>query len=210
MREGMFLLVALMSQAASALTMNFDDLKAGDSLKNWEMGFYSAKGAPVWTIEKDPSAPSPQNVLRQSGYAIYSWAVDGKTKIENGTVEADMKVISGTEDPEVGLVWRHLDGKNYFYVRINALEDNVIFYRMNNGKKESIKEADTKVGFNQWHHLKASFAGDQVDIFFDGKPLINVRNATVSKSGKVGFFTTADTVGAFDNFKAETNKKETQ
>jgi hypothetical protein len=127
--------------------------------------------------------------------------------MQDGFVEVQLKVISGKEDPEVGLVWHHQDAKNYSYVRINAAEDNVIFYRMRDGKKESIKEAETKIGFNTWHRLRVQFQGSQVEVFFNQKPLLSLRDISFQGMGKIGFFTTADTVSEFDDFQADSLKQ---
>jgi hypothetical protein len=186
--------------AATKQTFNFDDVKAGTQPSGWSSGFYGKKGNPSWKVEKDSSAPSKPMVLRQTGRATYGWLVKDGPLIQNGSVEADLQVVSGKEDPEAGLVWRHLDGKNYYYVRVNAVEDNVIFYRMNKGNKEVVKVADTKVPFKTWHHLKVDFHGDQIEILLDGKSLISVRDNVFSQVGHVGFFTTADTISQFDNF----------
>jgi hypothetical protein len=196
-------LISLIPALGWSATVSFDDMKKGEPLKGWLQGFYGAKGSPNWSIDEDATAPSRPHVLKQSGNAIYSWTVLPGPVVADGSVEADMKIISGKEDPEVGLVWRHKDGKNYFYARINGLEDNVIFYRMNNGKKEVVKEIETKVGFNKWHGLRVEFKGEQVEIFFDKKSVISVRDASFKTKGRVGLFTTADTVGAFDNVKVE-------
>jgi hypothetical protein len=191
---------------ALSVTHNFDELKSGATMKGWDQGFYGSKGSPVWTIDTDPTAPSKPNALKQTGKATYAWFVQNDLEFTDGVVESDMKVSSGKEDPEVGLVWRHKDGKNYYYVRINAAEDNIVFYRMNKGKKELVKEADTKVGFDKWHHLKVQFKGEQIDVLYDEKPLISVRDSVFKNPGHAGLFTTADTVGAFDNVTFSPNK----
>jgi hypothetical protein len=184
---------------AHSQILNFDDLKAGETLKGFEQGFYGPKGNLIWTVEADSSARSRPHVLKQTGRATYGWLVKKEPGFADGSIEADLKVISGKEDPEVGLVWRHKDGKNYYYARLNAVEDNVIFYRMNNGKKELVKEADAKIGFNNWHHLKVQFKGEQVEIFLDQKPMISIRDIAIKEAGRAGLFTTADSIGAFDN-----------
>jgi hypothetical protein len=201
----LFFLVIFGSFAYSA-THTFDDLKKGQTIEGWDQGFYGAKGSPLWTIDLDETAPSKPHVLKQTGKATYGWLVKKDSDLENGFIEADVKVSSGKEDPEVGLVWRHKDGKNYYYVRINAMEENVVFYRMNKGKKEVVKEADIKVGFNNWHHLKVQFKNDQVDIFLDQKPIISTRDSIISGKGRAGLFTTADTIGFFDNVTMEAAK----
>ncbi len=199
----LFFIGVLISTQSFALKINFDDQKPGQGLSGWDEGFYGSKGKPSWKVETDATAPSKPNVLKQTGNAIYNWKVLNTPVFADGIVEADLKVISGKEDPEVGLVWRHKDGENYYYVRINAIEDNVIFYRMNQGKKEVIKEIESKVGFDKWHHLKIQFNAEQVDVFFDQKNVISIKDKSFKNSGKAGFFTTADTVGAFDNFNTE-------
>jgi hypothetical protein len=199
-------IAAIWSAPAFAVTHNFEDLKAGDKLKGWEQGFYGTKGSPAWSVDTDPTAPSKPHVLKQTGKATYAWFVQNDVEFADGSVEADMKVSGGKEDPEVGLVWRHKDGKNYYYARINAAEDNIVFYRMNKGKKELVKEADTKIGFDKWHHLKVQFKGEQIDMLLDEKPLMSVRDKVFLEKGHAGLFTTADTVGAFDNVSLLPNK----
>jgi hypothetical protein len=199
-------LATLWPMTVLAVTHNFDDLSSGEKIMGWDQGFYGPKGSPVWSIATDPTAPSKPNALKQTGKATYAWFVQNDLKFADGIVEGDMKVSSGKEDPEVGLVWRHEDGKNYYYVRINAAEDNIVFYRMNKGKKELVKEADTKVGFDKWHHLKVQFKGEQIDVLYDEKTLISVRDKVFKNAGRAGLFTTADTVGVFDNVIFSPNK----
>ena len=184
---------------ASAMTINLEEIKKGNDLNGWEQGFYGKNGTLNWTLEEDATATGNKKILKQTGQATYGWLVKRDPTFANGSIEADLKVISGKEDPEVGLVWRHKDGKNYYYVRINATEDNVIFYRMNKGKKELVKEADAKVGFNNWHHLKVTTKDDQIDVYFDQKPVISIRDSVFKTAGRAGLFTTADTVGAYNN-----------
>ncbi len=203
MKHFFFILVFWISSAASAETHGFDNLKDGAPLKGWSSGFYGSKGNPKWKIMKDETAPSKPFVLNQSGRATYSWLVKNDFLLKNGFVEVDFKIVSGKDDPEAGLVWRHLDKNNYYYVRANAVEDNVIFYRMNRGKKEVVKEADYKVPFKTWHRLKVTFKDNQIDILIDNKPVISVRDPVFLSRGKVGLFTTADTVASFDNFSYE-------
>ena len=45
------------------------------------------------------------------------------------------KLISGRVDQAAGLVWRYRDENNYYIVRANALEDNVVLYKVENGRR---------------------------------------------------------------------------
>ena len=48
------------------------------------------------------------------------------------------RAISGSEDRAAGLVWRAKDAKNYYVVRANALEDNMVLYKTANGTRSSL------------------------------------------------------------------------
>ena len=82
-------------------------------------------GHAIWTIEKDDSAPSKSNVLKQSGVATYPVCLKNDTSVKDGFVEVKFKPISGKEDQAGGLIWRAKDANNYHIARANALEDNV-------------------------------------------------------------------------------------
>lgn len=186
--------------SATEFTENFDKYKSGQSLSaDWQSGFYGPKGSPVWKVEKDKDAPSSPNFLRQSGNAVYSWLVKKGDSIKDGVIEAKIRVASGKEDPEAGVIWRFIDGKNYYYVRANAIENNVVVYKMDAGKKVSLKSVDVSVG-NAWHTIRVGFNDSSIAVKFDGRNVLSLQDKTISKPGSVGFFTTADTVAHFDNF----------
>lgn len=199
MKTLLLALVCFFTSQANATTINFDTKTEKEILKEWETGFYGSKGNPKWSVEKFPSSPSKENVFLQKGEATYIWNVYKNVQIKDGFIEAKINILSGKEDPEAGVVWRHLDGKNYYYVRANALEKNIVFYRMNNGKKELVKVADAKVNFNQWYKIRVNFNKNQIEVLFDNKPLINVKDNVFWEKGRVGLFTTADTQSAFDD-----------
>jgi len=80
--------------AASAETVNFDDAKPGQLPPGWT-ATQTGKGKGVWTVEKDDSAPSKPNVLKQSGEATYPVCIKDDTSLKDGFVEVKFKAISG-------------------------------------------------------------------------------------------------------------------
>src|SRR5450432_1787398 len=77
-----------------AETVSFDQDQAGALPSGWKSGA-TGRGSPKWTVEKDDTAPSPPNVLKQSGNGTFPWCVKSDTSIENGSVEVKFKPISG-------------------------------------------------------------------------------------------------------------------
>jgi len=180
-------------------TIDFDQDHPGTLPPGWEAGV-TGEGSPKWTVEKDDTAPSPPNVLKQSGSGTFPWCVKSGTWIENGSVEVKFKPISGDRDAAGGLIWRWKDGDNYYVARANANEDNVSLYHTTNGRRITIKYVDAPVARNQWHASKVEFAGRSIRVSFDGKVYIEQEDDHISGAGAVGVWTKADSVTAFDDF----------
>ena len=191
--------LGLFREVAMAEMINFDQDKTGALPAGWKSGV-TGRGSPKWTVEKDETAPSPPNVLKQSGSGTFPWCVKSDTSIENGSVEVKFKPISGNEDAAGGVVWRWKDGDNYYIARANALENNVSLYHTTNGRRITIKYADAPVAKNQWHILKVEFSGKSIRVELDGKVYISQEDDHIRGAGAVGLWTKADSVTAFDDF----------
>jgi hypothetical protein len=63
------------------------------------------------------------------------------------------KAMSGKLDQAGGLAVRLKDQNNYYVTRANALEDNVRFYRVVNGRRQQLASANVKVAAGEWHTL---------------------------------------------------------
>lgn len=190
-----------------AETVNFDADAVSAPPRGWTITM-TGRGSPKWAVEKDDTAPSKSNVLKQSGKATYPLALKDGTRIKDGFVEVKFKALSGSEDRAAGLVWRAKDANNYYVVRANALEDNVVLYKSVNGVRSSLDIVGRKGGYgvkvpvpaNQWHTLRVDFAGTRFTVTFNGKTLFEVEDTTFGHAGMVGLWTKADSITAFDEF----------
>ena len=194
-----FLVGSLVVTAAQAATVNFDDAMPGQLPPGWT-STKTGKGTPNWTVEKDATAPSKPNVLKQSGEATFPVYIKDDTRIKDGFVEVKFKPVSGTKDQAGGLIWRCQDADNYYVARANALEDNVTIYHTIKGKRVAFKNTDTKVRSGVWHTLRVEFAGNIFTVMFDGQKVIEATDDSFKESGKVGLWTKADSVTLFDDF----------
>ena len=182
-----------------AQTVNFDTFKIGEPPPGWAATKTGA-GQAKWTVEKDDTAPSKPNVLKQSGQATYPVCIKEDTNLKDGFVEVKFKAVSGKEDQAGGLIWRARDSNNYYVARANALEDNVTIYDTVNGRRTERKRTRVKVASNQWHTLRIDFQGTHFTVTFDGKQALEWDDQTFKDSGKVGVWTKADSVTLFDDF----------
>jgi len=192
-----------MASPLSAETATFETDAVGGPPRGWLLTM-TGRGAPKWTVERDEGAA----VLKQSGKATYPVALKEGTNIRDGFAEVKFKPISGSEDRAGGIVWRAKDANNYYVVRANALEDNVVLYKTVNGVRSSLDLVGQKGGYgvrtavpaHQWHTLRVEFVGIRFNVVFNGKPLFTVEDATFAEAGMVGLWTKADSVTLFSGF----------
>jgi hypothetical protein len=180
-------------------TISFESDVVGQPPAGWTCGT-TGKGSPRWTVERDDSAPSPPNVLEQTGKATFPWCVKDDIEATDGSVEVKFKPISGKEDQAGGVVWRWKDRNNYYVARANALENNVSLYYTVDGSRKTIKYVDAPVAPNAWHTLKVTYKGDAIQVSLDGKTYIEAKDAHIAGMGKTGVWTKADSVTLFDDF----------
>lgn len=201
-----FMSISLMGVSAMAQTLNFDDAPAGTSPEGWILAM-TGRGEAKWTVEPDSTAPSKPNVLKQSGRATYPVALKQDTDVRDGFVEVKFKAVTGSEDRAAGVIWRAKNADNYYVVRANALEDNVVLYKTIKGVRTSLDIVGRKGGYGvsapvasgQWHVLRCDFAGTRFMVTYDGRQLFEVEDATITQSGMIGLWTKADSVTLFDD-----------
>lgn len=186
---------------AFSATVHFDDAKPGALPADWT-GTNTGVGQPKWTIEKDATAPSQSNVLKQGGEADYPVALLGGTKLQDGFVEVKFKAVSGEHDQAAGVIWRAQNADNYYIARANALEGNVRIYHFVKGKRTQFNGVKLPVAANQWHTLRVNFTGHRHAVVFNGKELFAAEDATIKEAGQVGVWTKADSVTLFDDFSS--------
>jgi hypothetical protein len=138
--------------------------------------------------------------------------------VVEGVVAADVDVsvkikpMAGREDQAGGLVWRYRDPGHYYVVRVNPLEGNVVLYKVDAGRRVDLplkgegrtygKKATVSAG--QWGELRVVAAGPRFEVFWNGVRLFEVEDASFSQSGRVGLWTKADSVTAFDDLTVVT------
>lgn len=189
----------------SNLTYNFDLDHAGKLPNHFHEALTGGGGAVKWVVQPDDSAPSKPNVLIQAATDKTDYRFPLAIADEGSFLDVDLsakfKAISGDVDRAGGLVFRLKDANNYYVVRANALEDNFNLYYVLRGKRREIKGARVKVSSGEWHELRVETAGGKITCYFDGVKKIEASDDTFKDAGKIGLWTKADSVTAFDDLK---------
>lgn len=188
----------------SAQTLSFDQ---GESLPFEWVAEASGGVAADWKVVRDPhvlSAPHALTIAQlndksRSNFNVF-WSP--KTRLLNGSLEVNVRAQSGAIDRGGGLIWRVQDKNNYYIARYNPLERNLRLYYVQDGVRRKLADAPgLNIGSDEWFTLKVTHRGERIEVFLNGKQLIEKNDSTFSQAGGVGVWTKADAVSLFDNFK---------
>ena len=215
MKQGLLLALVLAPLVALGDVVDFEGLDTNAPLQGWSFTKTNGGDPPRWAIAIDRTSPMQPQVLAQLSEdgtsGRFPLAIYEAAETVDGAISVRFKPVSGRVDQAAGLVWRYRDEDNYYIVRANALEDNVVLYKVENGKRTPLGPVGRSddygvqhpVPAQQWSTLGVVFDGDKFTVVFDGKPLFEVIDATFTLAGKVGLWTKADSVTYFDGFEIQ-------
>jgi len=132
------------------------------------------------------------------------WAVAllEEKKFDDVDVAVRFRPISGKEDASGGIILRAKDGRNYFLVRANALENNFRLYTIVNGKRSTIASARvTEPKLGEWHRIRVVAKGPRIQAYLDDALLLDHEDKTFT-GGWLGLWTKADSVTEFADLEA--------
>lgn len=151
-----------------------------------------------WKVEEMAGAPSGRRVLVQRAVKNeFNVIVAPPGPYTDVDVSMKFKPMSGREDASGGILFRFDAGK-YYVVRANALEDNFRLYSYDRGRRQLASAKVKPPVLGQWHTVRVIAVADRVQAWLDGTRYLDHRDARF-KSGRVGFWTKADSITAFDD-----------
>jgi hypothetical protein len=211
------LLVALVAAMllAKSRVISFDRERAGLPPRDWLVAMTHEGGAPKWEIVQDANARVLAQTSEDQTAGRFPLAIYQRAQFVNGKVSVRFKPVKGERDQAAGIVWRYQDPDNYYIVRANALEDNVVLYKVEGGKRISLEPRGTpsktygvkhRVPKLAWSTLAVEFRDSTFHVYFDGAKIMEVIDSTFTGAGKAGLWTKADSVTYFDDFQIERTK----
>ncbi len=204
---------APVQESGKNLSYNFDSDAAGSMPAKFHDALTGKGSRGQWAVKADSTAPSAPNVFAQTSTDKTSYrfplAIADEGSFRDLDLNVRFKPISGRVDQAAGLVWRLRDANNYYIVRANALENNVVLYKVQDGKRTDLPvkgEGRTygkkaQVPANQWSELRVVQTGNLAEVFLNGTKLYEVEDDTFKDAGKVGLWTKADSVTYFDDLR---------
>lgn len=211
MRINVLSLVVLASSAfmhAATWTIDFSADTVGQPPKGFVFGHTAKTGSPgTWVVQAEGTNKYLIQTNSDATRSRFPLAVAGDVYAADVDVSVRFRPVSGRVDRAAGLVWRYRNEDNYYLVRANALEDNVVLYKVERSQRTDlpVKGAgrtygqSVKVPAGQWSTLRVVATGPLFAVWLNGKKLYDVEDATFSLPGRVGVWTKADSVTQFDD-----------
>ena len=140
---------------------------------------------------------------RVQTYAYFPYAVFKDVQdFRNGEITVRFEGLSGRIDQGAGILFNLKPSGDYLTIRANCLENNLVLWKFEKGKRSSVKWIrNTPTASRQWHDLKIRIAGTKVEGYLDGKLYLeHTLNEPVS--GRIGLWSKADSHMYFADYTA--------
>src|SRR4051794_20848103 len=138
---------------------------------------------------------------RVQAYAYFPHIVaKDVTDFRNGEISVRFEGISGRIDQGAGILFNLKTNGDYLTVRANPLENNLVLWKFEKGKRSSVKWIrDTPTPSRQWHDLKVRIAGAKIEGYLNNKLYLE-HTLAQPVSGRIGLWSKADSHMYFDDF----------
>ncbi len=137
-------------------------------------------------------------------YYYFPLAVARDVQMQDGRVSVRVKCAGGHIDRAGGLAFGLRNMGNYFVLRINALEDNIILFEYVNGERTARVNVKRPVRSDQWYTLSVEIDQGTVRGYLDDTVMVEYATGK-QLSGHIGLWTKADSVTWFDDLTVITS-----
>ena len=138
-------------------------------------------------------------------YAYFPYVV--APKVENftdGEITVRFEGLSGRIDQGAGILFNLKPNGDYLTIRANCLENNLVLWKFENGKRSSVKWVrNTPTATRQWHDLRVRISGTKVEGYLDGKLYLE-HTLAQPVSGRIGLWSKADSHMYFSDYTVMT------
>ncbi len=188
---------------------DFENYAIGKLPEDWSQ-YATGKGSKTeWKIVDDGGNKVLAQLSMNNPNYHFNEAVYNGLAARNVELKVRMKGVEGRMDQGGGFVWRFTDKNNYYVVRANPLEDNVVLYKVKNGVRTDLPlvgkgrtyGVDVKPLGHGWNELRLTVRDSLFTVYLNGEKLFSVIDETFKNAGKIGLWTKADAVTYFDDFE---------
>ena len=134
-------------------------------------------------------------------YAYFPYVVAPKVdNFTDGEITVRFEGLSGRIDQGAGILFNLKPNGDYLTIRANCLENNLVLWKFENGKRSSVKWVrNTPTATRQWHDLRVRISGTKVEGYLDGKLYLE-HTLAEPVSGRIGLWSKADSHMYFSDY----------
>lgn len=134
-------------------------------------------------------------------YAYYPYVVaPNVANFTDGEITVRFEGLSGRIDQGAGILFNLQPNGDYLTIRANCLENNLVLWKFEKGKRSSVKWVrNTPTATRQWHDLKVRVSGTKVQGYLDGKLYLE-HTLAQPVSGRIGLWSKADSHMYFSDY----------
>jgi len=200
---------SLKSSVEGNTSFSFENYKSGKIPQGWSQYYTGKEGEkPNWQILNDQGNQVLAQLTQDNPNYHFNDIVFDGFEAKDVELSVRLKGVKGKMDQGGGFIWRFTDANNYYVVRANPLEDNVVLYKVENGKRTDLPlinkgrtyGVDVPPLGDGWNTLKLKVIGDIFTVYLNNNEIFKVKDNTFKKAGKVGLWTKADAYTYFDDF----------
>ena len=145
---------------------------------------------------------------RVQAYAYFPYAVAKDiADFGNGEISVRFEGISGRIDQGAGILFNLQPNGDYLAMRANPLENNLVLWKFEKGKRSSVKWIrNTPTPTRTWHDLKVRITDNKVEGYLNGKLYLE-HDLPAPVSGRIGLWSKADSYVYFDDYTVTPTNK---
>ena len=135
-------------------------------------------------------------------FAYFPYAVaTGVEDFRDGEIAMRFRLLEGQLDQCAGILFNLKPNGDYWTVRFNDKEDNLVLWKFESGKRSFVKKGvrDVPIPMKTWHAMKIVTKGATVKASLDGEELLEFA-LPAPISGRVGLWSKTDSVSEFADY----------
>lgn len=129
-------------------------------------------------------------------YYYFPMMIRKDSHLADGAAEVEVKAVGGSIDRAGGLVFGLKDAGNFFVLRLNALENNLILFEFVNAKRLQRASVKRPINSDRWYRLRVEVEGRAIKGYLDDELCLE-HQTSAPAAGFVGLWTKADSVTSF-------------
>ncbi|MPZ18127.1 MAG: hypothetical protein GEV06_09480 [Luteitalea sp.] len=175
--------------------VTFDQAKSGTLPDLFRTMSSSDEEAGTWTVQHIDGRPVlSQTTIGDRGYRL---AALKDMRIEH--FRAGVRLRVGKGDEAAGLAWRVQDAENYYAVRLDINDHELIVYKFVGGNRVRLERLERlRLERDQWHEILVEHVGERLRVWLNDIPVASERDNSLHSPGALAFWLPGDSTAHFE------------